>query len=381
MRFTSLTLQNFLSYQAGGIDFGDLTVLVGQNSAGKSNAVTALRLLREIPTYGLSTALARLGGFDQLRHRSEGRPFDPSLSIQFQVDKELPISSYELNLGGVKGKRYVVKSERAEVFGSKHPPLCFERRKHTLRIESSGIDLAGEDLPQEYWPEIPADQSAIPLLLPLGGVQLWEALRSIQMVAINPTRIRDLQEPTLSPDFEPDGSNAASVFERLNPPERRQLVDHLAALVPSVSNIQPRHVGDRITLAFTQTVNGKDRAFSAKQMSDGTLRAFGILVALMKPSTTALLVIEEPETALHVGALRTLVDIFRAYTAGTQIILTTHSADIVDAVDFSEVRVVWSEDGVSRIAPIAAHALDAVQRGLVTPGEMLRSDSLDPATV
>jgi predicted ATPase len=217
------------------------------------------------------------------------------------------------------------------------------------------------------------------LLLGIGGIEVWEALRTIQTVEINPARVGDLQEPTPPFAFEPDGSNTASIFEGLENKARRQLVDHLAALVPGVTNIQPRQLGDKLTLIFTQTVEGKNREFSAKQMSDGTLRAFGILTALMKPSPASLLVIEEPETAIHLGALRTLVEIFRAYTDRTQIVITTHSADIVDAVDLSQLRVVWSEGGSSRIAPIAAHAREPIQRGLITPGELLRSDSLDPA--
>jgi predicted ATPase len=162
---------------------------------------------------------------------------------------------------------------------------------------------------------------------------------------------------------------------------RRQLVDHLSALVPGITGIEPRHVGDKVTLIFTQYVEGKNREFTAKQMSDGTLRAFGILTALLKPSPSSMLLIEEPETAIHLGALRTLVEIFREYTSRTQIVITTHSADIVDAVDLSQLRVVWTEDGSSHIAPIAAHSREPVQRGLITPGELLRSDSLDPARV
>lgn len=381
MRFTKLSFQNFLSYRSASIDFGDLTVLVGQNSAGKSNAVSALRLLREIPTFGLPTALARRGGFDQLRHRTRGHPFDPSLAIDFTLGEAPRASRYELQLGSVKGKRYYVKSERATLYRDTPQPFSFERRGKQIRVEGSELTRKSDEprKASENWPDLPPDQSAIPLLLGIGGVEVWEALRTIQTVEINPARVGDLQEPTPPFAFEPDGSNTASIFEGLENKTRRQLVDHLAALVPGVTNIQPRQLGDKLTLIFTQTVEGKNREFSAKQMSDGTLRAFGILTALMKPSPASLLVIEEPETAIHLGALRTLVEIFRAYTDRTQIVITTHSADIVDAVDLSQLRVVWSEGGSSRIAPIAAHAREPIQRGLITPGELLRSDSLDPA--
>lgn len=115
-------------------------------------------------------------------------------------------------------------------------------------------------------------------------------------------------------------------------------------------------------------------------MSDGTLRAFGILLSTLQTSQPTLLVIEEPEIAIHLGALRTLVDILRQQSAYSQVLITTHSADIVDAVDIDSLRVVWSDKGESHISRVAAHSKEPVRNGLITPGELLRSDLLDAAS-
>src|SRR6266542_5697274 len=104
MRLLRLELTNFLSYRNATLELGDFTALVGPNASGKSNAVAAIKLLREIPIYGLSNAIARRGGFDQLRHRSEGRPYDPALAVEFMVSEKLPLSRYELKLGALSGK-------------------------------------------------------------------------------------------------------------------------------------------------------------------------------------------------------------------------------------------------------------------------------------
>src|SRR5947207_2969458 len=59
MRLLRLELKNFLSYRQAEINLGQLTALVGPNASGKSNAMAALKLLRDIPEYGLQTALLR----------------------------------------------------------------------------------------------------------------------------------------------------------------------------------------------------------------------------------------------------------------------------------------------------------------------------------
>jgi len=202
----------------------------------------------------------------------------------------------------------------------------------------------------------------------------------MQAVEINPNRVGDLQEPSSTREFEPDGSNVASIFESFEPAQRAELVDELSAIVPGIERIEVRRLADKVTLAFFQETENGVREFLAKQMSDGTLRAFGILVATLQSRRPSLLVIEEPEIAIHLGAMRTLVDILRQQSEVSQVLITTHSADIIDALDIDALRVVWSESGSSHISRVAAHTRDPVRTGLITPGELLRSDSLDAAS-
>ena len=205
------------------------------------------------------------------------------------------------------------------------------------------------------------------------------ALRKIQTVEVNPAKVGDLQEPSSTQEFEPDGSNVVSVFENLDSAHRRDLVEELAAIVPGIASIEPTRLADRQTLRFKQRTQSGIREFYAKQMSDGTLRALAILVAVMQQTAPGLLVIEEPEVAIHLGALRTLVDILQSQPNGAQILITTHSADIVDALPVDSLRVVWTQDDASHIAPVSEHSKEPVRRGLITPGELLRADALDPA--
>lgn len=372
IRLLRLELTNFLSYKSASLDFGDLIALVGPNASGKSNAVSAIRLLREIPTYGLATAIARRGGFDQLRHRSAGRPYDPALRISFKLGEE-PESFYELKLGAVKGGRYRVKRETALVNWD-------DRR---FQMDSNGNKVTWTDPESQGGREhfefsVAPGQSALSMA-GLAGYIVYDVLQTMQTVEINPAKVGDLQEPSSTREFESDGSNVTSIYENLDPNRRRELIDEISAIVPGIVGIEVARLADRQTLRFKQTTESGVREFYAKQMSDGTLRALGILLAALQRQRSGLLVIEEPEVAIHLGALRTLVELLQAQSELSQIVITTHSADIVDALPIEALRVVWSQGDASHIAPLSEHSKEPVRNGLITPGELLRSDSLDPA--
>jgi predicted ATPase len=392
VKITRLTLTNFLSYRESTVDLGDLVALVGPNASGKSNAVASVKLLHDIPTYGLPTALARRGGFDQLRHRSEGRPYDPAIALEFSLGDGLAPSLYELKLGAIAGKRYEVKVERGEVH-ARYGDFSFEhaRGRVSVSVKSTEENYSEHDddsdvgrLPDDFDVpdsfEVPDGQSALPVAASFGGlIEIWRLLSDLQIVEINPARVREFQDPSPGLELEPDGSNTASVFESLDVATRQQVIDELAAIVPGIVSISPRRFSNKLSIAFQQEVAGARREFLANQMSDGTLRAFGILLGLVRPGRARLMVVEEPEVAIHLGALRTLVEILRAHSAEVQILLTTHSADIIDSLDVDELRVVWSESGFSHISPVATHTRENLRRGLITPGELLRADALDPA--
>jgi predicted ATPase len=368
-------LKNFLSYKNATLELSDFIALVGPNSSGKSNAVAAIRLLREIPIYGLPLAIARRGGFDQLRHRSRGHPYDPSIRIRFKIagsDKE---SNYLLSFSAVKGGHYKIKRESADLFYNDGWTASFERTNDQVRIVNS---RQGGDAERTDLRAVPG-QSALTAGAGVAGITVNEVLRQLQTVEVNPAKVGELQEPSATDTFESDGSNVASLFESLDRKTRQDVVVRLAAVVPGIEAVEVAHFADKLTLRFKQkSDDGTARSFLAKQMSDGTLRAFAILVAMFQDSRPSLLVIEEPEVAIHLGALSSLVQILQAETDTTQVVITTHSADIVDSLPVDSLRVVWHQGGVSSIAKLAEHSKIPVKQGLITPGQLLRSDSLDP---
>jgi predicted ATPase len=94
----------------------------------------------------------------------------------------------------------------------------------------------------------------------------------------------------------------------------QRVADYLSEVVPGVMGVDVKMLGPKQTLEFRQMVAGsKDPwRFLAANMSDGTLRAFGVLVALFQTANgnraIRLVALEEPESALHPGAAGVLLD-------------------------------------------------------------------------
>ena len=138
---------------------------------------------------------------------------------------------------------------------------------------------------------------------------------------------------------------------------------------------------------FTQTiakVEGPQR-FLANSMSDGTLRALGILVALFQgnnnPKKRVLLVgIEEPEGALHPAAAGVLLDALREAAGQTQIIITSHSPDLLDDKDLDpeSILAVDAPNGATVIAGVDEAGRSVLRDRLYTTGELLRLNQLKP---
>jgi predicted ATPase len=123
----------------------------------------------------------------------------------------------------------------------------------------------------------------------------------------------------------------------------------------------------------------------AESMSDGTLRALGVLTALFQAtlrngSHVPLVGIEEPEMAVHPGAAGVLRDALKVASASTQVVVTSHSPDLLDD---KEVVADWilgvvSENGETKIGPIDEADRSVIRDRLFTAGELLRQGQLLP---
>lgn len=383
---TRVILKNYKSIASCDVRLGRLIFLVGPNGSGKSNFMDALRLVADSLRSSLDFALRERGGIKDVRRRSGGHP------THFGVRLELALQDgtrghYAFKIGARPQGGYEVQTEECVL----HRP---EVGAPVARFRVESGDVADTTLRPA-----PAAASDRLFLVSASGQPpfrtAFEALSRMGFYNLSPDRIRDLQPPDAGELLTRDGSNLASVLAQLTthePDTKERIEEFLAKVVPGVFGVDARTVGPKETLEFRQSVAGaKDPwRFFAASMSDGTLRVLGVLTALFqsggeKLGRVPLVGIEEPEVALHPAATGLLLDALRDASETTQVLVTSHSPDLLDddKIEARSILAVDAERGVTRIGTIDEAGRSALKERLFTAGELLRQNQLlpDPGSV
>jgi predicted ATPase len=130
---------------------------------------------------------------------------------------------------------------------------------------------------------------------------------------------------------------------------------------------------------FSQGLREKSISFDADEMSDGTLRILGLLAVFYQEQVPTLAVIEEPEASVHPAAAMALVqDFLEGHSEDMQIIVTSHSTDLLDTkwIEERHLRVVSWEDGETRVTGVSKGTSNILNRHLAYAGEALRTNAL-----
>jgi predicted ATPase len=158
-------------------------------------------------------------------------------------------------------------------------------------------------------------------------------------------------------------------------------------VVPGVKSVDVRQLGPVETLEFKQEIQGAKYPwkFIARNMSDGTLRAFGMLVALFQQQVenvprAALIGIEEPEVSLHPAALGVILESLQHASRFQQILVTSHSPELLDdpSIHADAIRAVISTKNATSVLPIAESTRQSLKDGLFSAGELLRLNQIEP---
>jgi predicted ATPase len=368
--------KNFKSIAACDVRLGPLTYLVGPNGTGKSNFLDILHFVKDALAGSLENALHLRGGLSEVRRRSGGHPTHFGVRLDFCLpDKRL--GYYAFNVGARPAGGFEVQKEELRIGECGDGPSYMVDR---------GIARAHSE---DVFPVSTPDRLALVNAAGLPAFRpIYDALVSMGFYNLNPRVIRDLQKPQDGVSLKPLGENISSVLaymERYAPGNKAQVEEYLGLVVPSVHGVQRVGVGHMETLEFRQDTAGSKHPwrFNANSMSDGTLRALGILVALFQGgegAQPALVGIEEPEVALHPAAAAVVRDALSRASSRCQVIVTSHSPELLDdkSVDVDSLLAVSADDGATLIAPLDEASRDTVRKGLFTPGELLVLNQLSP---
>lgn len=378
-----VVLKNYKSIAACDVRLSALSYLVGPNGSGKSNFLDALRFVSDSLRNSLDQALRDRGSINEVRRRSSGHPNHFGVRLEFQLS-EFVNGHYAFEIAARSGGAFSVKSEECVVnYLSRTQP-----ETHAYRIEDGIVDKHTTTLATP-----PAGVNDRLYLVNVSGLPdfrpVYEALSRMGFYSLNPEAIRDLQTPDAGELLRRDGSNLASVLAVLQsaaPEVKGRVEEYLARIVPGITSVSHKPIGPKETLEFRQQVVGAKEPwrFLAVNMSDGTLRALGILVAVLQTGPGGkeipLVGIEEPEVALHPAAMSVLLDSLTEASRRRQVLVTSHSPDLLDeeSIPDDSLLAVVSDQGVSRIDRIDSVGRSALQDHLYTAGELLRMNELRP---
>ena len=383
---------NYKSISQVSLPLGAETVIVGQNGVGKSNLLDAIHFLRDAAVDNLDHAITKRHGMPSIRRWSKTRPFNVGIRMHFVSGNDH--GDYRVNIASAGGD-YSVVEEEGHWFG----PLAFlpsgssgakdQVSSSFKRLPSGEIIVDTERNPFAEPPAIYVPDADLALsqlggrsgsILSLFFGRLYAEMTSCGAYSIYPNKIREPQALSNSEVLADDGTNLASIIRQMrsttNRPSKEQLTSSLRQVLPILDEIQVKSAGGFYVPVFrvTEPENGYSHDLNMAQISDGTLRMLGMLTAFYQPRAPRTITLEEPEQMIHPGLLPVLVDATKDYLdekAGRQVLLTTHSPNLLDMFSPDSIVAATFADGVSSFAPMADRQLNLIKENLLSAGELM----------
>ena len=372
-----LTLRNFRSIRNETVTFANPLFLVGRNGSGKSNFLRSLTFLSDCMTLPLQAAFAKSGNL--WNSHASSSFYTPPLEIRVEFQQRQPQSYggyYYFSLSLSTVGEIEVNNEQCFVYGEDGQNVWFDRTKAGFQTNLPGVN-----------PSVNPQSLLLPVVAGVAEFSpLLNALSAMRVYTIQPQLLHGMQEETGNPHLASDGSNSVSILSKLARQDvgiMERVGELLAPIVPGITNIEAASpVNNKYFLLIAQRGEGDTGTlFDATAMSDGTLSALGLIVAALQDPIPSLIAIEEPELNIHPGALDAIGDIINIAAQRTQVVVTTHSPDLIDAkwITPENLRVVEWESGATRISELGEAPIRALREHLMGAGELMRANALDAA--
>jgi len=334
---------------------------------GKSTFFDIFGFLNDCLTKNVKAALAARGGYSEVISREQSGNIE--FVIQFRETKDDPLTTYELSIGLNEKTQPVVVKEivrfRRGQSGAPYKILDF--------AYGEGEALIGEfktvtDIKSAARREQKLESPDILAIKGLGQFKEFDVIAALRKLIedwyVSDFHIDDARqrnEAGFSEKLSKKGDNLANAAKYIYDYHRDVFNDILQKMkerVPGVSSVDASVSDGYVMLRFADSKF--KNPFSARFVSDGTIKMFAYLIMLNDPKPHTLLCIEEPENQLYPKLLPVLAEEFRAYSKkGGQVFISTHSPDFLNAVELPELFCLVKKDGFTEIhraadSPLAA---------------------------
>jgi predicted ATPase len=370
---TRVKLKNYRSIAEADVELRPFTLLVGPNGAGKSNFLDSLRFLVHSMHAPIEQVLeVRSGIKSVLRKLPKGRISSSfSIGVEFLTVDGTP-GSYSLTVGC-------------------GPDGAADIQNETCRVGEDHFTLLGRELSSST-SLAPAFTGDRPALAAFGAqpafAPAFNIIAGMTFYSPNPEKMRRPTAVGPGKVLSRDASNAADVLARLErdqPIVVERIRGYLQSFNPEFKDVMVTETENYRWLAFRPVTNPSDWRLNSSDVSEGTLRAMGILLAIFQGGSgsnrISLVGLEEPENNLHPAAAGVLLDALLEASVNVPVIASTHSADMLDRDDLPEnsLLAVALRDGETIIGPIDDSGKAILHKHLYTAGELMRSNQLTPS--
>ena len=368
--FDYVKIEGFRSFELVESKLKSLSVFIGPNGSGKSNFLDLLSLLQEAGNGQLADGVALRGGIDNVAFRMG--PGDIFVEFHFPPTADfLP-----------EGTKVWFKLKLKKIHGASIPKVWFEQVSkapdpyhagplHLMHRDNDGcvfrsIKTGMKEEPEEgkaleseselaIYQVKDQDKYPTPHKL-LKLFQGWTFYRDIPVGPDSPLRQPGLVRPTIR--LAPNGQNLASVLysiQQNHPATWKDIEEILETTYPGFHSITfPPEGGDgKVVLRWWEYPYERDKGFSANLLSDGTLKFLCLVAILKTPDPPPLICIDEPELGLHPDWIKIVAELLQSAAERTQVVVTTHSPQLVSKLDPDQVIVVEKKEGKSQFTHLS----------------------------
>jgi predicted ATPase len=347
---------------------------VGPNGAGKSNFVEALRFISFALSNSLEQAIDNRSGFHSIVHKGSGKASSISFRVFFRLGNDKS-GSYFFKITALRDGPVSVSSEECSIESP---------QGHDWFKVRSGVVTSNQGVtPAAYEGKLYlVNASGLPAFEPL-----YRVLSSITIYNPVPDEIRGFKSEKRYRNLDRTGSALAETIFRLKisaPDRLARIAEYLRKINSSVLDIDAVSVDANYNLRFKlDHGRGIGEEFPTQNISDGTLRALAVLVALFQESDRyplSVVGLEEPEAGLHPAAAGVLFDCLMEGSQFRQVVVTSHSPDLLDRADIPDgsIKAVEMHEGRTIIGGADQAGRSALRERLYTAGELMRMGHLRP---
>lgn len=347
---TALAVAGYRSLRDITLPLGPLNIVTGANGSGKSSLYRALRLLADVAQGRVIASLAAEGGLEStlwagpeklsraMRDRDQNveglrRRGPISLRLGFASDDY----GYAIDLGlpGSGLSRFALDPEikaeavwagqelsRSSAIAERTGPLVRVRSPENGRWRDIASGMGTSD---SMMVQCASAADGLELLLLRERMRAWRFYDDLRTDRGAPARRPQIG--TFTPVLGSDGADIGSAIQTIIEIGDRAALDEAIADAFDGASLS---VGDRFEVEMRQY--GLLRPLSGAELSEGTLRYILLVAALLSPRPPELMILNEPEASLYPNLLAPLARLLIASAARSQIIIVTHAAELVAAL-------------------------------------------------